>query len=121
MDKPFLRRFAKKFFIAINSIIAILFLAGAYAKYFNPTNWWFFGLFTFILAYLLVALASFFVFWLFKKSFWSGISLITIIAGWQAIINIFPLNFSSTFSMQKKTGTIRVMSWNVEQFNILHY
>ncbi|MEO8412097.1 MAG: endonuclease/exonuclease/phosphatase family protein [Ginsengibacter sp.] len=121
MDKPFLRRFAKKIFIAVNSLIALLFLAGAYAKYFNPIQWWFFGLFTFILAYLLVALVCFFLFWLFKKSFWSGISLITIVAGWQAVTNIFPLNFSGTFSMQKKVGTIRVMSWNVEQFNILHY
>jgi endonuclease/exonuclease/phosphatase family metal-dependent hydrolase len=47
--------------------------------------------------------------------------LITIIAGWQAVVNIFPPNFSSSFSMQKKPGSIRVMSWNVEQFNVLHH
>src|ERR1035437_1104250 len=121
MEKPFLRRFAKKIFIALNSIIAILFLAGAFAKYFSPDHWWFFGLFTFILAYLLLALVFFLVFWLFKKSFFCCISLITIISGWHAVINIFPLNFSSSFSIQKKTGNIRVMSWNVEQFNILHH
>ena len=121
MEKPFLRRFAKKIFIISNIIIAILFLAGAYVKYFNPVRWWFLGLFTFILAYLLVGLVLFLIFWLFKKSWWFTVSLITMIAGWQAIINIFPLNFSSSFLMQKKTGSIRVMSWNVEQFNILHH
>jgi endonuclease/exonuclease/phosphatase family metal-dependent hydrolase len=121
MEKPFLRRFAKNIFIITNCIIAIFFLAGAYVKYFNPAGWWFFGLFTLILAYLLLALLFFLVFWLFKKSFWCCISLITIIAGWQAVINVFPPNFSSSFSIQKKAGTIRIMSWNVEQFNVQHY
>ena len=116
-----MRRFVKKIFIALNCIIAIFFLAGAYVKYFNPAGWWFIGLFTLILAYLLLALVFFFILWLLKKSFWCCISLITIIAGWNAIVNIFPPNFSSSFSIVKKPGTIRVMSWNVEQFNVQHY
>jgi endonuclease/exonuclease/phosphatase family metal-dependent hydrolase len=121
MEKPFLRRFTKNIFIVSNCIIAIVFLAGAYVKYFNPVHWWFVGLFTFILAYLLLAIILFFLFWLFKKSFWCCISLITIISGWNAVINIFPFNFSSSFSIQKKPESLRVMSWNVEQFNIHHY
>ncbi|MEP6950061.1 MAG: endonuclease/exonuclease/phosphatase family protein [Ginsengibacter sp.] len=121
MEKPFLRRFTKNFFIASNFIIALFFLAGAYVKYFNPAQWWFFGLFTIILAYQLLVLLLFFLFWLFRKSLWCSISLIAIISGWHAVINIFPFNFSSSFSIQKNPGNIRVMSWNVEQFNILHH
>jgi endonuclease/exonuclease/phosphatase family metal-dependent hydrolase len=121
MEKPFLRRFVKNLFVVSNCTLAIFFLAGAYVKYFSQPYWWFFGLFTFILAYLLLALLLFFLFWLFKKSFWCCISLITIISGWHAVINIFPFNFSSSFSIQKKPESIRVMSWNVEQFNILHH
>jgi endonuclease/exonuclease/phosphatase family metal-dependent hydrolase len=121
MEKPFLRRFTKNIFIVSNCLLAVFFLAGAYVKYFSPAQWWFFGLFTFILAYLLLALILFFLFWLFKKSFWCSISLITIISGWHAVINIFPFNFSSSFSIQKKPESLRVMSWNVEQFNILHH
>ncbi len=121
MEKPFLRRFIKNIFIVLNIVIAIFFLAGAYVKYFNPATWWFLGLFTFILAYLLLALLLFLLFWLFKKSFWFVISLIAIISGWHAVLNIFPFNFSSSFSIQKKPASLRVMSWNVEQFNILHH
>ena len=121
MEKPFLRRFTKNIFIISNCIIAIFFLAGSYVKYFSPAHWWFLGLFTFILAYLLLALIFFFLFWLFKKSLWCCISLIAIISGWHAVINIFPLNFPSSFSLQKNPGSLRVMSWNVEQFNILHH
>ena len=119
MEKPFLRRFTKKIFIVSNCTIALFFLAGAFVRYFNPAAWWFLGLFTLILAYLLLALLIFFVFWLFKRSFWCCISLITIILGWHAVVNVFSLSFSS-FSMQKKPGSLRVMTWNVEQFNILY-
>jgi fatty acid desaturase len=52
MEKPFLRRLAKKIFITLNCLIAIFFIAGAYVKYFKPADWWFLGLFTFVLAYL---------------------------------------------------------------------
>ena len=121
MEKPFLRRFAKNIFIVLNCIIAIIFLAGAYVKYFNPSEWWYFGLFTLALAYLLLALFFFLIFWSFKKSFLFLISLSAIILGWNAIGNIFPLNFSSDFAIKKEEGSIRVMSWNVEEFNILHY
>ena len=121
MEKPFLHRFVKVFFIGLNVILAILFMAGANVKYFDPKKWWFFGLFTFILAYLFVALLLFFIFWLLKKSPWFLISFVTIIAGWHAVFNIFPMKFSSSFSMKKNAEDIRVMSWNVEQFNILHH
>jgi len=121
MEKPLLRRFAKKFGIVLNFIFALCFLAGAYVKYFNPKAWWFLGLFTFILAYLLIALVVFFFLWLFKKSLWSLVSVVTILTGWHAVINVFPFNFSSPFVLQKKAGSVRVMSWNVEQFNILHH
>ncbi|MEO8765219.1 MAG: endonuclease/exonuclease/phosphatase family protein [Ginsengibacter sp.] len=121
MEKPFLRRFIKSIFVVTNCAIALFFLAGAYVKDFNPASWWFLGLFTFILAYLLLALIIFFLFWVIKKSFWCSISLLTVFAGWQAVVNIFPINFSSPFVLEKKPQSIRIMSWNVEQFNILHH
>jgi endonuclease/exonuclease/phosphatase family metal-dependent hydrolase len=121
MEKSFLRRSAKVFFIALNCLLALFFLAGAFVKYFDPKQWWFLGLFTFMLAYLFIALFLFLLFWLLKKSPWCLISLITIIAGWNAIRNVFPMKVSSTFSLEKPAGSLRVMSWNVEQFNILHH
>jgi endonuclease/exonuclease/phosphatase family metal-dependent hydrolase len=121
MQKSFWRRLAHNFLFVTNCIIAVLFFVGANVKYFNPANWWFLGLLTLLLAYLIVALVIFFFFWLIKKSFWCSLSLITLIVGWHAVINIFPVHFSSSFSIEEKPGSIRVMSWNVEQFNILHH
>lgn len=116
-----MRRFSKAVVVSINILIAIFFLLGAFVKYFTPKQWWFLGLFTFILAYLLVALVCFLIFWLIKKSAWSLVSLVAIIAGWQAILNVFPMKISSSFTLKKPPGSIRIMSWNVEQFNILHH
>ncbi|MEO6818522.1 MAG: endonuclease/exonuclease/phosphatase family protein, partial [Ginsengibacter sp.] len=120
MKKPFIRRFTKKIFILSNFVIAILFIAGASVKYLNPEKWWFFSLFTFLLPYLLFFLILFFLFWLLVKPAWSLVSVVAVIISFHAVKSIFPLNFSS-FSIEKPTNTFRVMSWNVEFFNILNH
>ena len=121
MKKPFLRRFTKKFFIFLNLAIGILFLLGANVKYFDPTKWWFISLLTLALPYLLLFLVIFFFFWLFVKPFWIILPVAIILISLDAVKNIFPFHLNTEFQIQKKPGEIRVMSWNVELFNILHY
>jgi endonuclease/exonuclease/phosphatase family metal-dependent hydrolase len=121
MEKPFLRSFTKKALILSNILVGALFLAGANVKYFNPQNWWFISLLTLVLPYLLLLLILFVLFWLFIKPGWSLISLVIILFSLHAVENIFPLNRYSDFTSHKKIGNIRIMSWNVELFNILHY
>ncbi|MBA2561399.1 MAG: endonuclease/exonuclease/phosphatase family protein, partial [Chitinophagaceae bacterium] len=66
-------------------------------------------------------LIFFLLLWLFSKSLWVFVSIITIAIAWREVENIIPFNFSSTFTVQKKTNSIRVMSWNVEQFDIMQH
>lgn len=121
MEKPFLRRFSKKILIVSNIVIAILFLAGANVKYFDPIRWWFLSLLTLALPYLLLLLLIFLFFWIFAKPFWSLISILVILISLHAVWNIFPLNFSPRFTVKKQPGNIRIMSWNVEHFDILQH
>jgi endonuclease/exonuclease/phosphatase family metal-dependent hydrolase len=121
MEKPFLRRFTKKLFIFANALLALFVFAGANVKYFDPVKWWFLSVLTIALPYLILLLLLFLIFWLFLKSWWLLISVITIGASLHAIKNIVAPNLASDFSLAKSAGNIRVMSWNVEQFNILHY
>lgn len=121
MKKPFFRRFTKKVFVTINIIIAALFIVGANVKYFDPEHWWFLSLFTLLLPYLLLVLIIFLVFWLFSKSGWSLVSILAILVSLHAVRNVFPINVEPDFTLTKKAGDIRVMSWNVELFNILHH
>ncbi len=121
MPKPSLRRFSKFLLVLFNILAASLFLAGAFVQYFNPTQWWFIGLATLSLPYILLILIFFLLLWLFSKSLWVFVSIITIAIAWREVENIIPFNFSSTFTVQKKTNSIRVMSWNVEQFDIMQH
>lgn len=121
MAKPGLRTFTKKIFIAANILTALLFITGASVRFFNPASWWFLGLITFILPYLLLLLLIFILFWLFTKPVWISISLFTLLFGWTTVRNIFSFHFFHSFEIKKKDNNLRVMSWNVEQFNIQHY
>jgi endonuclease/exonuclease/phosphatase family metal-dependent hydrolase len=118
MAKPFLKRVIKTFFLICNLVLSVLFLAGANLQIFLPEHWWFVGLVALALPIIIILLVIFFAGWLFTKSAWLLLPLITLIIGWQAVENIIPFNKAQKFNLTKDTNTIRVMSWNVEQFNI---
>ena len=121
MAKSFLRSFTKRFFILCNIAAAACFVLGSYVKFFNPERWWFLGLLTLSLPYILITLVIFFVCWLFAKKIWMLISLLAIAFCWRAVENIFPVHFNKSFTIEKDPSTIRIMSWNVEHFDILEY
>ncbi|MEO6454246.1 MAG: endonuclease/exonuclease/phosphatase family protein [Ginsengibacter sp.] len=118
MAKPFLKRVTKTFFLICNLFISVLFLAGANIQYFSPLRWWFMGVFAILLPYIIILLLIFFAGWLFAKSAWLMLPVITLILGWQAVKNIIPFNSTAKFVVKKDTNTLRIMSWNVEQFDI---
>ncbi|CAN5316141.1 endonuclease/exonuclease/phosphatase family protein [soil metagenome] len=115
------RKLTKMIFIAINVMIAFIFLMGAYAKYFDPESWWVVGLFTLILPYLLAALFIFFVIWMIVNRGWALISVSAVLLAWMPLQQLIPFRFKSDFIVGKKTDDIRIMSWNVEHFGILEH
>ena len=119
MPKSFFRRFSKTIFIIANVVVAILFLAGCYAKYFNPAHWWFIGILTLSAFYLFAVLFIFLLFWLFVKPRYALIFILTIALAWNPLQKIVPFRKSVDFALQPKQGQLRVMSWNVAQFDIL--
>lgn len=121
MKRRRLRSFTKNAFIIINVIMALLFLSGANTMHFNPVRYWFLDLIDLALPYLLLVLLLFLLFWLIKKSAWSLISLASLLIGFQAIRRIIPFRLSSPFEVVKPPEAIRVMSWNVEFFNIRNH
>lgn len=121
MPKSFFRRITKKFMIICNIVVAVCLVLGSYVKFFNPEHWWFFGLLTLSLPYILLTLLIFLFCWLFTRKIWMLISLMAIAFCWKAMLNIFPLHLSPSFHKEKNSNSIRVMSWNVEHFDILEY
>ncbi len=119
MSTSFFRRFTKRFFIVVNIFAAILFLLSCYGYFFNPTQFWPIGFLTLASFYFLLVLVAFIFFWLFTKPVGALISVIAILLAYKPLTNIIPLNFSSSFNKAKNTNALRVMSWNVAQFNTL--
>ena len=121
MPKPLIRILTKKVFIIANVSVAMLFLLGCYAKWIFTKELWFIGLLTLAAFYLLIILFLFFIFWLFVRSKWSLLFIIILVVSGRHIIKIIPLRRSAEFALQKQNDAVRIMSWNVAQFDILNY
>lgn len=121
MSSNFFRRTAKRMFILLNILTAVFFLAGCYNAHFDPGRCWFIGLFTLASFYLLIILLIFLLFWLFAKPRLALISLVSIVLAWNPLKELVKLRLKPEFAMQKNEGNIRIMSWNVEHFDILEH
>lgn len=117
----FLRRFTKGFFVLCNIGVAILFLLGCYASYFNATTYWFLGLLTLASLFFFLLLIIFIIFWLFAKPKFILISIIAIAVAWNPLGQIIKVKQGEEFKIAKLPNSIRVMSWNVEHFDILEH
>lgn len=117
----FFRKLTKGFFVTCNIILGVLFLLGCYGSSLNPEYFWFIGLLTLAALWMLLGLVIFMVFWLFVKRKFILISLIMILAAWVPLKHLIKLRVSPDFSITKSPGTLRIMSWNVEQFDILEH
>ncbi len=119
MSKSFFRRLTKRFFVITNIIVVVLFLLGCYGYIFNPAYAWPIGFLTLTSFYFLLVLVLFIFFWLFAKPVNALISVIAILLAYKPVTNIIPLRFPGLFSNAKAENDIRVMSWNVAQFDVL--
>ena len=119
MSKNFFRRLTKRFFIVANIIVAILFLLGCYGYLFDPVYFWPIGLLTLTAFYFLLILVLFIFFWLFIKPSRTLISALALLLAYKPIGHIIPYRLSNTFTAEKQQNALRVMTWNVEQFNVM--
>jgi endonuclease/exonuclease/phosphatase family metal-dependent hydrolase len=115
------RKFTKGFIVLSNIVVSIIFLLGSYASWFNPTYFWFVGFFTLASFYLFLVLIGFIFFWAFAKKKLMLISICTILLAWRPLGQIVKFRLESKFEPTKAAKSIRVMSWNVEQFKILQH
>ena len=107
MPKPFFRRVTKSFLIICNMVAAVCLVAGSYVKFFDPSSWWFFGLLTLSLPYILFTLLIFFFCWLFAKKIWMMISLLAIAFCWEAGTEYFSLTPGvGTLQWKKKSNSM---------------
>lgn len=116
-----LRRFTKVLLITLNIIVALSLILGCYGSYFDPRKYWFTGFFTLASFYFLLILIGFILFWLFIKRIMVFIGIIAIALSWNPLKEVVPIRKSPDFNVTKDPSGLRVMSWNVEHFDILEH
>ncbi len=121
MARQILRKTVKYVLLTLNILLSLSLIVGCYGGNIFAGKFWITGLFSFATIYLLLAEIIFFLFWLFIKPLFTLISVGVILICWKPLKQVFPLNTSDTFTFNKQAAAIRVMSWNVELFNILEY
>ena len=115
------RKFTKNSLVVINVLLAVALVIGCNAKYFNPNTFWFVGFITIAAPYLFIFVFAFIFFWLFAKKKFALISILTILMLWKPLGHVFKFRMNTAFETTKQAAAVRVMSWNVEQFQILEH
>lgn len=108
--------FAKKFFLFLNILAAIVFLVSAFAPYLNPTEWWFISLLGLGFAFIFTIQVLFIIFWIILKPRYALISFLTLLVGWKSISVFFAVNTWKEFNYHKPKNSLRVVHWNVARF-----
>lgn len=116
MAAGIVRRFIKRFFIVINSIVALLFLLSCLVPYLNPSTWWFMGFLGLMVPYLAMLLLFSVFFWLVIKPIISILPILTLLAGYKQLQVLFAVNRNQTFTEKKLPGNLRVVDWNIRSF-----
>ena len=65
---------------------------------------------------MLLAVIGFLIGWLFVKRKYAWISAIALLLGLKSISVLFAFHFPKKFIIEKNTGTIRIVTWNVARF-----
>lgn len=121
MSVKTLKRFTKVLLVTCNIIVAVFLFIGCYGSEFDAERYWYTGLFTLTTFYILLLLGVFAIFWLFVKKTLVFISIAAVILCWSKLKEVIPFRFAHDFVIAKKPARIRVMSWNVEHFDILEH
>lgn len=110
------RRFTRRFLLAINIILAFLFLLACLAPYLDPKTFWYISFLGLGFGVLLVCLVLLLFFWLIVHPRYALVNLVPLVIGYQSIAVFFAFNPLHEFEDEKEKGTIRVVSWNVARF-----
>lgn len=107
--------------VLLHLLTGMAFLISCYVSWFDPVKYWYLGMLNVGAFYLLAALILFFIIWIFSRKRYAWITVICLIAGWGPLKNLLPLRLPQKFDLPKNNNNLRLMSWNVNHFDILEH
>ncbi len=113
------RSFIIKLLVWINAAGAILLLISGYSYLLDPARYWYISFTGLLFPVIAVANLLMALFWLIRAKKYSLISFLAILACIPTILKTIALNPARNFQIEKKTGTLRIVSWNVGLMNVM--
>jgi len=110
------RTFTRKVLIAMNILLATLYLLACLAPYLNPAKWWFISWLGLIFPFLFFLLILSVFFWLFFKRLYAVLLFAVLLVGWRNIGVFFAFHVQTQFNYEKEPGALRIVTWNVARF-----
>ncbi|MEO6069906.1 MAG: endonuclease/exonuclease/phosphatase family protein [Chitinophagaceae bacterium] len=108
--------FARRFFIIVNLVVAVIFLITCLGPYLNPQKWWYISMLGLAFGPLFLLLLIFIFFWLIAGPRYVFISIISLALGFKNISVFFSVSNAPAFNYTKQKNTLRVATWNVARF-----
>lgn len=105
------------FFKFLNIVALIVLLCSCLATYVKPEKFWQFSFIGFAFPVVLVVNFIFLLIWIYKRDAFGIISLVAIVLTWSFIRSTFAVNFNSE---NKETG-VKILSWNVKNFDLYNW
>lgn len=113
-------RFARRAFLLIHIVAAVLFLLACFGPYLSSHTWWPISFLGLVFGGLLLVQVFFILFWIIFYPRYALISIAVLLIGYKAVSVFIAVRPLPDFVAQKKPGHLRVMHWNVARFIELH-
>ena len=113
-------KFTDRIILILNGVFAAALLISYFSPIINPSKFVMVALFGLAYPYLLVLNLVFVCYWLVRLKKEIILSFILILAGWNHLNNLLPLNFRNhdLGSREASPGIFKVMSYNVRGFDL---
>ncbi len=111
-----LKKIAWYGFIAINVIAVLFYLLACSTPWLNAGNHPYIAILSLLFPLLCFALLGLLLYWLMRKSKWAIVIALTLTAGWKSFSVMLGFNSSGNFIVQKATGDIRILTWNLSSW-----
>ena len=100
-----------------NVCVIALYLIACLCPFVNTGEDWFLAFPGLVFPLIFFALVFFIIIWAILKSRWWWISFIVLLIGFQQITTVFGFNFPKKFSQEKQSHTLRILQWNVTNWD----
>ena len=112
-----LQRFTKRFFIACNILLVIVYLLTCFIPYVNAGKYWPIAILGLGFPLMLFLLLSFIFIWAVVRSRWAFLPLVALILSWQQISVFFAFAKPAQESNSRQDNVLRILNWNVSSWD----